>query len=114
MGGLNLEIFKQFSFYVMFPIGFMYYFGTNLDDRFAVHGFWPTKEQSNQVPKDREEIQAELARLRARRLYLRERRLETEASVAAMRAERGGGGGGGGGNGVEEKRGLSSGEEGRK
>ncbi|KAI1766038.1 hypothetical protein GGR53DRAFT_464782 [Hypoxylon sp. FL1150] len=78
MGGLNLEVFK-FGMYVMFPIGIMYYFGTNLDERFAVPDFWPKPEQANKVPYDRDEIHAELQRLRARRLYLRDRRLEDEA-----------------------------------
>lgn len=59
----------------MFPIGAMYYFGTNLDDRFTVEGFWPKKEETNQIPTERDEIRAELERLRARRLYLREQRL---------------------------------------
>ncbi|KAK7991137.1 hypothetical protein PG990_015417 [Apiospora arundinis] len=81
MGGLNLEVFK-FGMYVMFPIGIMYYFGTNLDERFAVPDFWPKAENANTVPLDRDEIQAELARLRARRLYLRDRRLEEEARRA--------------------------------
>ncbi|KAI1799938.1 hypothetical protein F4811DRAFT_557317 [Daldinia bambusicola] len=78
MGGLNLEVFK-FGMYVMFPIGIMYYFGTNLDERFAVPDFWPKPEQANKVPMDRDEIQAELQRLRARRLYIRDKRLENEA-----------------------------------
>ncbi|KAK9783544.1 putative Mannosyltransferase [Seiridium cardinale] len=78
MGGLNLEVFK-FGMYVMFPIGIMYYFGTNLDERFAVPDFWPKPEQANKVPLDKDEIHAELQRLRARRLYLRDRRLEEEA-----------------------------------
>jgi protein PET100, fungi type len=65
--------------YVMFPIGIMYYFGTNLDERFAVPDFWPKPEQANKVPLDKDEIHAELQRLRARRLYLRDRRLEEEA-----------------------------------
>jgi protein PET100 len=70
--------------YLMFPIGIMYYFGTNLDDRFSVPGFWPKPEQSNKVPYDREEIHAELERLRAKRLYLREQRLAAEARAAAF------------------------------
>lgn len=65
--------------YLFFPIVFMGYFGTNLDERFAVPGFWPTAEQSNKVPTEREEIKAELERLRARRLYLRDKRLAEEA-----------------------------------
>ncbi|KAI0166579.1 hypothetical protein GGR57DRAFT_510205 [Xylariaceae sp. FL1272] len=79
MGGLNLEVFK-FGMYVMFPIGIMYYFGTNLDERFSVPDFWPKPEQANKVPLDRDEIHAELQRLRNRRLYLRDRRIEQETA----------------------------------
>ena len=64
--------------YVMFPIGIMFYFGTNLDQRFTVPDFWPKPENANKVPFDREEIHEELERLRARRLYLREKRLASE------------------------------------
>lgn len=78
MGGLNLEVFK-FGMYLMFPIGIMFYFGTNLDQRFTVPDFWPKPENANKVPFDREEIHEELQRLRARRLYLREKRLAEEA-----------------------------------
>lgn len=73
----------QFGMYVFFPIAFMGYFGFNIDDRFAVPGFWPTAEQANKVPTEREEIKAELERLRARRLYLRDRRLAEEAKRQA-------------------------------
>merc|ERR1712000_209357 len=55
MGGMNLEVFK-FGMYVMFPIGIMFYFGTNLDDRFSVPGFWPKPEECNRIPHDREEL----------------------------------------------------------
>ncbi|CAK7244733.1 MAG: hypothetical protein STHCBS139747_006279 [Sporothrix thermara] len=79
MGGLNLEVFK-FGMYVLFPIGIMYYFGTNLDDRFVVPDFWPKPENANRIPTERDEIHAELERLRTRRLYLRDRRLAEEAS----------------------------------
>ena len=72
----------QFGMYVMFPIGIMYYFGTNLDSRFNVPAFWPKAEHANKVPFEREEISAELERLRARRLYNRERRLAAEAREA--------------------------------
>ena len=65
--------------YVMFPIGIMYYFGTNLDSRFAVNDFWPKPEHSNKVPTEREEIREELERLRTRRLALRDMRLAKEA-----------------------------------
>jgi protein PET100, fungi type len=64
----------------MFPIGIMYYFGTNLDERFSVPDFWPKAEHANRVPMEKDEIQAELARLRARRLHLRDKRLEEEAA----------------------------------
>lgn len=67
--------------YVMFPIGVMFYFGTNLDSRFAVPDFWPKPEQANKVPLERDEIQAELERLRTRRLFLREQRLASEAKA---------------------------------
>ncbi|KAM7223719.1 hypothetical protein V8F06_000735 [Rhypophila decipiens] len=82
MGGLNLEVFK-FGMYVMFPIGIMYYFGTNLDERFSVPEFWPKPEQTNKIPTDRDEIQAELERLRQKRLYVRDRRLAAEAQAQA-------------------------------
>ncbi|KAJ2906775.1 hypothetical protein MKZ38_010766 [Zalerion maritima] len=77
MAGLNLEVFK-FGIYVMFPIGIMYYFGTNLDNRFAVSGFWPTAEQGQKIPTEKEEIRAEMERLRAQRLHYRDVRLANE------------------------------------
>lgn len=64
--------------YVMFPIGIMYYFGTNLDERFSVPEFWPKASEGNKVPFEKDEIHAELARLRAKRLYLRDQRLAEE------------------------------------
>jgi len=76
---MDLTESLQFGMYVMFPIGIMYYFGTNLDSRFTVPDFWPKPENANKVPLEREEISAELERLRARRLYLRDRRLAAEA-----------------------------------
>lgn len=57
----------------------MYYFGTNLDSRFSVDGFWPSKAESNQIPTDPDDIRAELERLRRRRLERRARRLAEEA-----------------------------------
>jgi protein PET100 len=57
----------------------MYYFGTNLDEKFSVPGFWPTKAQSNRVPQDRKELDEELVRLKNIRLHLRQQRLEDEA-----------------------------------
>ena len=64
--------------YIMFPIGFMYYFGTNLDSRFSVPDFWPKPEQTHTIPYEKEDIKAELDRLRERRLAARARRLEIE------------------------------------
>lgn len=61
--------------YVMFPIAFMYYYGINLEQRFAVPDFWPRPEQTNRVPFEKDEIRGELERLRRKRLELRSRRL---------------------------------------
>jgi len=89
MGGPNLEVFK-FGMYVLFPISIMYYFGTNLDERFTVHGFWPKPNETHRIPTERDEIKAELERLRERRLFLRERRLmeERRGGAAAGEVER--------------------------
>ncbi|KAF4303785.1 hypothetical protein SLS57_006480 [Botryosphaeria dothidea] len=77
MAGPNLEIFK-FGLYILFPIGYMYYFGTNLEERFSVPDFWPKEGQTHKIPYEKDEIQSELARLRARRLALREQRMANE------------------------------------
>jgi len=77
MGGPNLEVFK-FGMYILFPIAMMYYYGTNLDNRFSVPDFWPKPEQTNRIPFEKEEIHSELERLRQRRLFLRDKRLEEE------------------------------------
>lgn len=66
----------------MFPIGVMYYFGTNLDNRFNIKGFWPAPEQTHKIPFEKEEIQKELDRLQKRRLEKRERRLAQEQENA--------------------------------
>ncbi|CAI7653353.1 unnamed protein product [Penicillium glandicola] len=81
--GGNLEVLK-FGMYVLFPIGWMYYFGTNLDDRFATKGFWPTAEQSHKIPLDKEEIDQELARMRIVDAVKRERRQAAEAQAQAQ------------------------------
>ena len=62
----------------MFPIGFMYYFGVNLDSRFSVPDFWPKEGQTHRIPFERDEIEAELERLKERRLAQRARRLAIE------------------------------------
>ncbi|GAM83740.1 hypothetical protein ANO11243_017300 [Dothideomycetidae sp. 11243] len=56
----------------------MYYFGTNLDEKFAVPDFWPKKDETHKIPYDRKEIEEELERLKARRLAARARRLDIE------------------------------------
>lgn len=77
LGGPNLEVAK-FGMYIMFPIGFMYYFGINLDSRFAVPDFWPKKEQTHTIPFEKEDIKEELERLKAIRLANRKKRLAIE------------------------------------
>lgn len=77
----------QFGVYIMFPIGWMYYFGTNLDDRFNVKGFWPTAEQSHKIPLDKEEIDQELSRMRQVDAVRNERRKQREAAEAQARAQ---------------------------
>ena len=62
--------------YIMFPIGWMYYFGTNLENRFSVNDFWPKAEASQKIPFEREEIKGELERLKNKRLERRKKRLE--------------------------------------
>ncbi|KAL8678758.1 MAG: hypothetical protein Q9186_004909 [Xanthomendoza sp. 1 TL-2023] len=81
MGGPNLEIFK-FGMYIMFPIGWMYYFGTNLENRFAVPDFWPAPETTHKIPFERDELKAELERLKRRRLEGRARRIQGGEEVA--------------------------------
>ncbi|KAK7539960.1 uncharacterized protein J3D65DRAFT_620355 [Phyllosticta citribraziliensis] len=77
MGNPNLEVFK-FGLYILFPIGYMWYFGTNLEERFSVPDFWPKEHQTHKIPFEKDEIQSELARMKARRLALRENRLAGE------------------------------------
>jgi len=84
--GSNLEIFK-FGMYLSFPIGWMYYFGTNLDERFKVPDFWPTQAQSHKLPYEKEDIRAEIERMN-RNIKERElsRRQETEKAFEGLRA----------------------------
>ncbi|KAI7235296.1 hypothetical protein KC330_g4347 [Hortaea werneckii] len=76
--GGNLEVFK-FGMYIMFPIGVMYYFGTNLDSRFSVPDFWPKEGQTHTIPFEKEDIQEELERLKQRRLQNRAKRLALQS-----------------------------------
>ena len=71
----------------MFPIGWMYYFGTNLESRFNIPDFWPAPETTHKIPFERDEIRAEVERLRAKRLAKRARRLEMEGKVEGAAEE---------------------------
>ena len=73
--------------YILFPIGWMYYFGANLDDRFNVAGFWPSAEQSHKIPLEKEEIDRELSRMRAVDALRRERREQRTALEAQAQAQ---------------------------
>ncbi|CRG86247.1 hypothetical protein PISL3812_03250 [Talaromyces islandicus] len=87
LSGGNLEVFK-FGMYILFPIGWMYYFGTNLEERFTVRDFWPTAEQSHKIPESKEEIDRELNRMRRLDILKRERRLrEQQQQETAAPAE---------------------------
>lgn len=77
-------LFLQFGMYVLFPIGWMYYFGTNLDDRFKVKNFWPSAEQSHKIPLDKEEIDKELSRMRMVDALRRERQQKEQAALEAQ------------------------------
>lgn len=70
----------------MFPIGWMYYFGTNLENRFSVPDFWPTPEETNKIPFEKED-QKELAeKLKTARLERRRKRLEAEERMGDIDA----------------------------
>ncbi|KAI5299596.1 hypothetical protein KEM56_003110 [Ascosphaera pollenicola] len=75
--GGNLEVFK-FGTYLIFPIGFMYYFGTNLEERFSVPDFWPSKEHSHKIPLEMDEIKRELERLERKKKVQAEMRRDRE------------------------------------
>lgn len=64
--------------YIMFPIGWMYYFGTNLDEKFSVPDFWPKPEQTYKIPFERAEMDEALKEFKEQRLARRARRLELE------------------------------------
>ena len=66
----------------------MYYFGTNLEERFNIPDFWPAPETTHKIPFERDEIKAEVARLRAKRLEKRARRLQMEGKTEAAEEER--------------------------
>jgi protein PET100, fungi type len=73
--------------YLAFPIGWMYYFGTNLDERFKVPDFWPTQEQSHKLPYDKEDIKAEIDRMnRVMRERAQNRKAEKDRAFDGIRA----------------------------
>ena len=74
----------QFGMYVMFPIGIMYYFGTNLDDRFSVNNFWPRPEECNKLPRDRDEVKVEYDRIVARQRFRQAQMAEEERQRARL------------------------------
>lgn len=62
----------------MFPIGWMYYFGTNLESRFSVPDFWPEPESTHKIPFEKDDQLKVLNQLKESRLEKRRRRLEKE------------------------------------
>ena len=62
----------------MFPIGWMYYFGTNLENRFTVPDFWPAAGTTHKIPFEREDQIDMDKKLRELRLLKKERRKERE------------------------------------
>jgi protein PET100 len=72
--------------YIMFPIAWMYYFGTNLENRFSVPDFWPKPEETYKIPFEKEDIHSELERLKNRRLERRARRLAWEKEGGSSEA----------------------------
>lgn len=66
----------------MFPIGWMYYFGTNLENRFSVPDFWPKPEEVNKIPFEKSEQKELASKLAAARLERRRRRLDLEERMA--------------------------------
>lgn len=64
----------------------MYYVGIDSDKKFNLPGFWPDPATLNQIPKERHEIEAEVARIRKARAEKRER-LEAKARELGIAAE---------------------------
>ena len=67
--------------YLAFPIGWMYYFGTNLDRKFTIPEFWPTQEQSHKIPTERDDIRKEVQRIQGQ---IRERKLLLQQQDQSM------------------------------
>lgn len=70
--------------YIMFPIGWMYYFGTNLENRFSVPDFWPAPDTTHKIPYEKEEQKDMLKKLKAMRMERRRRRFEQEMLNAGV------------------------------
>lgn len=81
--------------YIMFPIGIMFYYGVNLDQKFSTPDFWPKPEQTHRIPFEKDEIRTELERLKEKRLRIREMRMRSEAHGAFEGRKREGDGGDG-------------------
>lgn len=64
----------------------MSYAGVNSDEKFNIVGFWPDPATLNQIPKERHEIDAEIARIRRKRAEKR-RRLEEKAKELGISEE---------------------------
>lgn len=70
----------------------MYYFGTNLENRFSVDHFWPSQEQSHRIPYERDEIRDEVMRFarETRERETRRRLEEVKLGGGVVRREGGG------------------------
>lgn len=91
----------------------MYYFGVNLDTRFAVPDFWPQPETTHKIPFEREELKELAGRLKRERLEKRRRRLEREGheqEQLGLMAGKENGEGGGRGDGDLDGDGVGRGE----
>lgn len=75
--GTNLEILR-FAICVSFPIATMVWVGHDTHEKLNVPSFWPDPSRLHQIPKDPEELRAELQRMRNARAEKR-KRLEDEA-----------------------------------
>ena len=74
----------------MFPIGFMYYFGTNLENRFSVPDFWPAPGSTHTIPFERDDQRDMEKKLRELRLLKKERRQERERLGLSADSAKGG------------------------
>ena len=71
----------------MFPIGWMYYFGTNLENRFSVPDFWPEPGTTHKIPFEKEEQEEMLTKLKTARLERRRKRLQSEGQAGRYEQE---------------------------